>query len=265
MTKIQVETQSPPRVPRSIPAGDPTPGAADMGARRGEDAPRPQKEEIDAIKKPREPGRGDAELVERVKRGDEAAFGALLQRHQEKVYRLAWRLTRHTQDAEEVTQDVFLTVYRKIGNFDGRSSFGTWLYRVATNTALMKLRGRRRKSHLAVEEEGPAFLPDGRHARPVADWSALPDDELLSAERRRMLAEAIEALPPDSKAVVILRDIEGLSNYEAAEVLGESVAAVKSRLHRARLALRERLAAYFEADARGRRAYASPASISVRP
>ena len=265
MNKILVESNSPPRFLGSLPAADPRPDAGDMGARRGEGVPRHQKEEIDAAKKPREARRGDAELVERIKRGDEAAFGALLERHQEKVYRLAWKFTRHAQDAEEVTQDVFLKVYRKIGSFDGRAAFGTWLYRVAINTALMKLRARRGARELPVEEAGPAFRPDGQHARPVADWSALPEDQLLSVERRRVLTEAIEALPPDYKAAVVLRDIEGLSIHEAADVLGVSVAAVKSRLHRARLALRERLAAYFEADARGRRACAPPATISVRP
>jgi RNA polymerase sigma-70 factor (ECF subfamily) len=156
-------------------------------------------------------------------------------------------MTRSPQDAEEVTQDVFLAVYRKIGEFDGRAAFSTWLYRVASNAALMKLRGRRSEPHLSIEEEGPAFAPDGHFARPVADWSELPEDRLLSAERRRVLEQAIDALPPDYKAVVVLRDVEGLSNPEVAEVLGATVLAVKSRLHRARLALRERLAAYFEA------------------
>jgi RNA polymerase sigma-70 factor (ECF subfamily) len=224
-----------------------------MGARRGEDVPRHQKEEIDAGRKSHEARRGDAELVERVKQGDEAGFGALLERHQEKVYRLARNLTRSAADAEEVTQDVFLKVYRKIGSFDGRAAFGTWLYRVATNTALMKLRARRCERQVAVEEAGPTFRPDGHHARPLADWWVLPEDTLLAAERRRVLAEAIEALPPDYKAVVVLRDVEGLSNQEASEILGATVLAVKSRLHRARLALRERLAAYFETDARGGR------------
>ncbi len=191
--------------------------------------------------------RGDAALVERLKRGDEEAFAALLRRYQGKVYRLAMNMTRNAQDAEEVTQDVFLAVYRKIGEFDGRAAFSTWLYRVASNAALMKLRGRRSEPHLSVEEEGPTFAPDGHHARPVADWSELPEDQLLSAERRRVLEQAIEALPPDYKAAVVLRDIEGLSNQEAAEILGASVLAVKSRLHRARLALRERLAAYLGA------------------
>ncbi len=195
---------------------------------------------------------GDPELVERLKRGDEEAFVGLLRRYQGKVYRLAMNMTRNPQDAEEVTQDVFLTVYRKIGDFDGRAAFSTWLYRVASNAALMKLRGRRSEPHHSIEEEGPAFGPDGHHARPIADWSELPDDQLLSAERRRALEQAIEALPPDYKAVVVLRDIEGLSNQEVAEIVGATVLAVKSRLHRARLALRERLAAHFET--RGARA-----------
>lgn len=190
---------------------------------------------------------GDAELVERLKGGDGEAFGALLRRYQGKVYRLAMNMMRNAQDAEEVTQDVFLAVYRKIGEFEGRAAFSTWLYRVASNAALMKLRGRRSEPHLSIEGEGPTFAPDGHHARPVADWSELPEDQLLSAERRRVLEQAIEALPPDYKAVVVLRDIEGLSNQEVAEVLGATVLAVKSRLHRARLALRERLAAHFEA------------------
>jgi RNA polymerase sigma-70 factor (ECF subfamily) len=190
---------------------------------------------------------GDAELVERLKTGDREAFGALLRRYQGKVYRLAMNMTRSPQDAEEVTQDVFLAVYRKIGDFDGRAAFSTWLYRVASNAALMKLRGRRSEPHLSIEEEGPAFAPDGHFARPVADWSELPEDQLLSAERRRVLEQAIDALPPDYKAVVVLRDVEGLSNPEVAEILGATVLAVKSRLHRARLALRERLAAYLEA------------------
>ena len=197
-------------------------------------------------------GPGDAELVSRLKRGDEEALAGLLRRYQGKVYRLAMNMTRNPQDAEEVTQDVFLAVYRKIGDFDGRAAFSTWLYRVASNAALMKLRGRRREPHFSVEEEGPTFAPDGHHARPVADWSELPEDQLLSAERRRVLAQAIEALPPDYRGVVVLRDIEGLSNQEVAEIVGATVLAVKSRLHRARLALRERLAAHFEA--RGARA-----------
>lgn len=188
----------------------------------------------------------DAELVERLKRGEMEAFETLLARYQGKVYRLAMNLTRNPEDAEEVTQDVFLSVYRKIGTFDGRAAFSTWLYRVAANAALMKLRGRRPEPHLPIEEGGPTFAADGSFARPVADWSHLPEDHLLAAESRQVLGQAIEALPPDYKAVVVLRDIEGLSNQEVAETVGTTVLAVKSRLHRARLALRERLGTYFE-------------------
>jgi RNA polymerase sigma-70 factor (ECF subfamily) len=188
----------------------------------------------------------DVVLVERLKRGDEEALAGLLDRYQEKVYRLAMSMTRNPQDAEEVMQDVFLAVARKIGDFDGRAAFSTWLYRVTANAALGKLRGRRREPHLSIEEAGPVFAADGSLTRPVADWSDLPENQLLAAESRQILTQAIEALPPDHKAVVVLRDIEGLTNPEAAEVLGITVLAVKSRLHRARLALRERMAAHFE-------------------
>lgn len=189
----------------------------------------------------------DAVLVERVRAGDEEAFGGLLQRYQGKVYRLAMHLTRNPQDAEEVTQDVFLAVYRKLRDFEDRASFRTWLYRIASNAALMKLRRRRPVVSLAGGAEGPAFREDGQFAQAVADWSAYPEAELLAAERRSVLEQAIATLSPDDQAVVVLRDIEGLSNQEVAEILGTTLLAVKSRLHRARLALRERLAAYFEA------------------
>ncbi len=208
------------------------------------------------MRQPRELEPADAELVERLKWGDEEAFAALLGRYQGKVYRLAMNLTRNPQDAEEVTQDVFLAVARKIGGFDGRATFSTWLYRVTANAALIKLRSRRNEPHPSIETAGPAFAADGSFARPVADWSDLPEERLLAAESRQVLRKAIENLPPDYKALVVLRDIEGLSNQEVAEILGTTVLAVKSRLHRARLALRERLATYFEAG-RGRKAGAS--------
>jgi RNA polymerase sigma-70 factor (ECF subfamily) len=193
----------------------------------------------------------DAVLVDRVRAGDEEAFGGLLQRYQGKVYRLAMHLTRNPQDAEEVTQDVFLAVYRKLRDFEDRASFRTWLYRIASNAALMKLRRRRPVVPLAGGMEGPAFREDGQFAQAVADWSAYPEAELLAAERRSVLEQAIVTLSPDDQAVVVLRDIEGLSNQEVAEILGTTLLAVKSRLHRARLALRERLAAYFGAGRAG--------------
>lgn len=198
----------------------------------------------------------DAELVDRLKNGDEEAFAGLLRKYQGKVSRLAMNMTRNRGDAEEVTQDVFLAVYKKIGGFNGRAAFSTWLYRIASNAALMKLRVRRSEPHLSIEEEGPAFTPDGLHAHPIVDWSDLPDKRLFGAEGRRILKEAISALPMDYRVVVVLRDVEGLSNQEVAEILGATVPLVKSRLHRARLVLRERLASYFEVGRESRPASA---------
>jgi len=150
-------------------------------------------------------------------------------------------------DAEEVLQDVFLTIYRKIASLDGRSTFGTWLYRIAVNAALMKLRGRGPVKE-SIDEYLPQFTKDGRHARMIVDFTHGPEKLLLQKERERVLHEAIEALPPDYKVVLVLRDLEGLSNEEVAEIVGASVMAVKARLHRARLALRGRLERYVTAS-----------------
>ena len=189
----------------------------------------------------------DQELVEQIKAGDDAAFKALLGRYQERAYRLALSLTKNPADAEEVLQDVFLTVYRKIASFEGRSAFSTWLYRITVNTALMKLRGRG-PAQESIDEYLPQFTMDGRHARMVVDFTHGPEKLLLLKEREQILREAIEALPPDYKVVLVLRDLEGLSNEEVAEVVGASVLAVKARLHRARLALRGRLERYATAS-----------------
>jgi RNA polymerase sigma-70 factor (ECF subfamily) len=131
------------------------------------------------------------------------------------------------------------------------AAFGTWLYRVATNAALMTLRRRRPAAPLPPEAAGPAFTPAGHFARPVTDWSALPEEALLAAERRRVLGRALGTLAPEAQAVLVLRDLEGLTNPEVAAILGTTVLAVKSRLHRARLALRELLTAYFERGGSG--------------
>lgn len=189
----------------------------------------------------------DQDLVEQIKAGEEAPIEVLLGRYQDKVYRLALSFTKNPADAEEVLQDVFLTVYRKIASFEGRSAFSTWLYRITVNTALMKLRGRG-PAQESIDEYLPQFTKDGRHARMVVDFTDGPEKLLLRKEREQVLREAIEALPPDYKVVLVLRDLEGLSNEEVAEVVGASVLAVKARLHRARLALRGRLERYVTAS-----------------
>ena len=190
-------------------------------------------------------GAGDLDLFERLRAGDPAALEALMDRFASRVYRVANGICSSTADAEEVVQDVFLTAFRKAGGFEGRAALGTWLYRIAVNTALNKRRGKRHQLEEPLENHLPTFEEDGhRHGDRsflLADWSSLPDETLLSREGREVIRAAVERLPHHYRAVLILRDVEELSSEEVAEVLGESVASVKSRLHRARMALREML------------------------
>jgi RNA polymerase sigma-70 factor, ECF subfamily len=187
----------------------------------------------------------DVMLVENLRAGDVAALEALMERYSDRVYRLARGVTRSTADAEEVVQDVFLRLFQKIGGFDGRASLGTWIYRITVNVALNKRRGKARELEVPIDSDVPTFLPDGHRegdrAFLLADWSRTPEEELLSSEARDVLSRGLDALPDAYRTVLVLRDIEGLSNEATAEVIGESVASVKSRVHRARMALRERL------------------------
>jgi RNA polymerase sigma-70 factor (ECF subfamily) len=191
----------------------------------------------------------DLALVERLQSGDTAALELLMERYASRVYRLAHGITRNEADAEEVVQDVFLTVFRKIQTFEGRAALRSWIYRVATNAALIKRRGKRMEVEVSLDSRLPTFLPDGHRsgdpAFVMADWSQTPEADLLSGETRQILSQAIDALPDRYRTVLILRDIQELSNEEVAEIVGESLAAVKSRLHRARMALREELTRQF--------------------
>jgi RNA polymerase sigma-70 factor (ECF subfamily) len=184
-------------------------------------------------------------LIERLRQGDMQALEAVMARYSGRVYRLAFGITRNNADAEEIVQDVFLTLFRKIDTFEGRSALGTWIYRVTANAALIKRRGKRVELEVLLEDYLPRFLEDGHRegdrAFLCADWSQGPDEVAQAVETRAILTQALERLPDTYRAVVLLRDLEGLSNEEAAEVLGETVASVKSRLHRARMALREQL------------------------
>ncbi len=190
----------------------------------------------------------DATLVERLRAGDATALDELIERHGSRLYRVARQITGNVADALEVVQDAFLTAFRKIHSFEERAALGSWLYRVAANAALLKRRSRRANREVPLEPHLPSFLADGHRAGDpaylTADWSQTPEAELLSRETQAILRRTIDELPDPYRAVLILRDIEGLSNEEAAEVIGETVAAVKSRLHRARLALREDLTRY---------------------
>ncbi len=185
----------------------------------------------------------EIQLIERLRAQDLSVLEILMEQHSSRVYRVALGITRSHADAEEVVQDVFLTLFRKIDSFEGRATLGTWLYRVAANAALIKRRGKRAELEVNLEDYLPTFKADGHRegdrAMLLADWSSTPERELLSGEAREVLEEGLALLPEHYRAILVLRDVEELSNEEVGEILGESVASVKSRLHRARMALRE--------------------------
>jgi RNA polymerase sigma-70 factor (ECF subfamily) len=172
-----------------------------------------------------------------------------MERYASRLYRVAYGITQNAADAEEVVQDVFLTLYNKVHTFEERAALGSWLYRIATNVALMRRRTRRSDREVSLESRLPTFLPNGHRAGEReyvrADWSQTPEAELLSQETREVVRRAIDSLPDQYRVVLVLRDIEGLSNEDVAMAVSDSLAAVKSRLHRARMALREELTKHF--------------------
>jgi RNA polymerase sigma-70 factor (ECF subfamily) len=190
----------------------------------------------------------EAALVEALRREDPAAAATLVETFGDRVYRLARRITGSNEDAEEVTQDALWTAARKIHTFKGESAFGSWLYRITANAAYMKLRSRKSKANeIALDDVLPSLDEEGRHFEPMDDWSARVDAAALQGELRDHLEEAIAGLPAEYRTALILHDIEGLSNPDIAEALGISLPAVKSRVHRSRLFLRQRLTDYLKA------------------
>jgi RNA polymerase sigma-70 factor (ECF subfamily) len=184
----------------------------------------------------------DEDLVRQAQGGDTRAFDELVRRYQDKVYRLSFKILRHEEDAAEALQDAFLSAYRGIGKFKAESTFSTWLYRIATNASLMKYR-KRRDHHISLEQsQAPG---EDAETLQIPDWSDHPLDNLLDRETRQVMEEGVQKLPEELRTVFVLRDIEELSNAEVSQILDLSVAAVKSRLHRARIALRDRLNRYF--------------------
>jgi RNA polymerase sigma-70 factor, ECF subfamily len=200
----------------------------------------------------------DGDLLEALRRGEPMAAERLVTRYGERAYRLACGITGNRPDAEEVVQDAFWTVVRRIETFRGDSAFGSWLYRIVANAAYQKLRGRRGAGReLSLDEVLPSFDEYGRHVDPVADWSRRADDPAIRAEVRAALTSAIDELPATYRTVVVLRDVEGRSHLEIATALGLSVAVVKTRVHRARLFLRKRLGDCLTVDATTAMAHAS--------
>lgn len=184
----------------------------------------------------------DLPLVELVKAGDHAAFTELVRRYEGKVYQLALRLTGNDMDAMDVIQDVFLSVYQKIHTFRGHAAFSSWLYRITANAAFAKLNQRKRAAAISLDDVLPAV--EEKATEGPSEWFQKPDTALFNKETRDALETAINNLPDDFRTVVILRDVQNLSNQEVADVLSLSIPAVKSRLHRARLALRRKLGEY---------------------
>jgi len=189
-------------------------------------------------------GFDESALVAQAKAGDQNAFTELVNRYERKIYRLAKNITRNDEDAEDVLQDAFLKAYTHLDNFKGDSKFYTWIVRIAVNEALMRLR--KRKTDRSVPLDEPVELGEETVQREIAVWEDNPEQQYSQEEWRRILDEAVESLKPDFRTVFVLRDIEELSTEETAETLGISVPAVKSRLLRARLALRETLTRQFK-------------------
>jgi RNA polymerase sigma-70 factor, ECF subfamily len=183
----------------------------------------------------------DVDLLATLRRREPMAAERLVTTYGDRAYRLAVSITGNGQDAEEVVQDAFWAVIRKIDSFRGESAFGSWLYRIVANAAYQRRRGRSRSRELSWEDVTPVFDDQGRHVEPVPDWSARVDDPSIQAELRLALTSAIEELPAAYRSVLVLHDVQGLSNPEIAELLGLSVPVVKTRVHRARLFLRKQL------------------------
>ena len=191
-----------------------------------------------------EPVSDELSLVQAAKKGDVGAFGELVKRYDRNVFRIALHITQNREDAEDVVQDAFLKAYENLEQFQGQSKFYTWLVRIAVNEALMKLRRRRPERMVSLDQE--VQTEEDSMPREVADWSPNPEQLYNQSELRDILGKTIQGLPPSFRTVFVLRDVEGLSTEETAQALELSVPAVKSRLLRARLQLRERLNRYFK-------------------
>ncbi|MBI3636572.1 MAG: sigma-70 family RNA polymerase sigma factor [Candidatus Rokubacteria bacterium] len=189
--------------------------------------------------------RDDRRLVESLQRGEPGAVEALVDAYGAWVHRVAARLLGDPRDAEEITQDVLMRVVGKIGEFRSEAAFSSWVYRIAANAAYERLRSMRARAEVPLEPLLPVFDEQGQHAQPVLDWSGRLEDPAVAQEARATIERSIAALPEEYRIVLVLRDVEGLSNEEVAETLGLTVAAIKSRLHRARLVLRQKLAHLF--------------------
>jgi RNA polymerase sigma-70 factor (ECF subfamily) len=206
-----------------------------------------------AVTIPRNPAElppDEADLLARLRAGDDAAYEELVRVHGARLLGVARRLLRNEEDARDAVQDAFLAAFRSIGGFEGQARVSTWLHRIVVNACLMKLRTRRRKPERSIEELLPGFLEDGHAVRPAVEWRKPADDPVERRQLRELLLAKIDELPEGYRNVLILRDIEELDTDETAEAMGLSAGAVKTRLHRARQALRELLEPHLRGSVR---------------
>src|SRR5258707_3442053 len=205
---------------------------------------------METIQKKAEEGiTSELALVQAAKKGDLEAFSELVRRYDRNIFRIAQHITHNEEDAQDVVQDAFIKAYQNLEQFQGNSKFYTWLVRIAVNEALMKLRRRKTSKTVSLDED--VETEEGSMPREVADWGPNPEQLYGQSELGDILQKTIQGLPPGFRTVFVLRDVEGLSTEETAEMLGLSIPAVKSRLLRARLQLPERLARYFKSKKGG--------------
>lgn len=201
---------------------------------------------IEIAESPEHPYHSDAELVRRSVEGDMQAFDEIMREHQETVFRVALRFVKNETEAQDVAQDALLNVYRKLHTFKGNSALGSWIYRIAVNTALMRLRKKKRRSEVALENVAPDEEHETEYQEFRSMWHQRGDEAAENKELRKKIAEAVEELEPKYQTVFTLKEFEDMSLQEIADELDLSVPAVKSRLHRARLHLRTILTRYLE-------------------
>ncbi len=185
----------------------------------------------------------DAELVRSAKAGDADAFGELVERNEAKIYGLCLKMLGNQEDAEDCLQEVFIKAFKALPGFREEARFSTWLYRIAYNESLMRIR---KKKLDTVSLDRPVELEEGDVSRDLADWTTDPRADVMNNELSDVLVRHVNELDPDNRIVFLMRDVHGLSTNDTADALGLSIPAVKSRLHRARLFLRGKLSNYFD-------------------
>ena len=185
----------------------------------------------------------DLGLIERIKEGDFTAFETVVNKYESRIFSHCMKFLSNQEDAEDVLQETFLQVHRSLDSFRGESAFSTWLFKIATNGCLMKIRKKKKVDLVSIDK--PIEFDGSTLQREIVDWSQNPSLQHGNDEMRRVLERIIGELPEDKRVVLVLKDVEGFSNQEIGDMLSMSVAAVKSRLHRARLSMRDTLTCYF--------------------